>query len=97
VHAQILSSPKLICFPLSQNGKHEYSLELAHRFGIPDAAPVHLHHEFLELFFHSVVRSAWRGRVYVGEGHSPGPTAMAVFDEEVNGTKRKRAATLVTL
>ena len=58
VHAQCLSSPTLIRFLLSQNGKNEDLLEFAYRLGIPGAAPVHVQHQFLELFLHSELPSA---------------------------------------
>ncbi len=45
VRPQFLRSPNLIRFVLSQYGKNEDTLELAHRLGIPDAAPVHLKHK----------------------------------------------------
>ena len=63
VHAQCLSSPTLIRFLLSQNGKNEDLLEFAYRLGIPGAAPVHVQHQFLELFLHSELPSALPGRV----------------------------------
>jgi hypothetical protein len=49
---QFLSSPRLIRSLVSQNGNNKDALELAQRLGISDASPVHLQHEFLELFFH---------------------------------------------
>jgi hypothetical protein len=58
VHAQFLRRPKLIGFLVLQHGKNEDALELAHRLEIPDAAPVHLQHQFLELFFHGELPKA---------------------------------------
>jgi hypothetical protein len=58
MHPQFLRSPNLVRSLLSQYGKNEDTLELAHRLGIPDAAPVHLQHEFLELFLHGELPSA---------------------------------------
>ena len=52
MHAQILGSPKLIRFPLSQDRKNEDPLELAYGLEVSHAAPIHLQHQFLELFFH---------------------------------------------
>ncbi len=75
MHAQCLSSPTLFRFLLSQNGKNEDLLELAHRLGILDAAPVHVQYEFLELFLHcelpqhGAVEFSGRGQ-YLG-GHNP--------------------------
>ena len=52
MHPQFLRSPNLIRSLLSQNACNKDALELPHRFGILDAAPVHLQHELFELFFH---------------------------------------------
>ena len=60
VHAQLARGAALVAFVLLQNRQNEFLFEFAHRFGIKNITPVHLHNKCFELISHGISLSARR-------------------------------------